>query len=214
MRKVLNTMLALTIVGALGASVAAQGGQGAPAPAGQGGQGGGRAGGGRGGGFSLPPLLMETDAFPDGGIVPPKYVSAGGNPSVLPGFKISGAPATAVSYAVIFHDIDVALQGGTGDVLHWIAWNIPVSANGWPEGSLPAGSVQGNNLRGQPNYMGPGAPAGVRYHHYVFELYALSSNLDLPATTSRDDLLKAMAGKVVAKSAYVGRFRGNPPAAQ
>jgi Raf kinase inhibitor-like YbhB/YbcL family protein len=151
---------------------------------------------------------METDAFPDGGIVPPKFVSAGGNPSVLPAFKISGAPATAISYAVIFHDIDVALNQGTGDVLHWIAWNIPVSANGWPEGSLPPGSVQGNNMRGQANYMGPGAPAGPRYHHYVFELYALNANLDLPPTTSRDELLKAMEGKVVAKSAYVGRFRG------
>lgn len=209
----------LSIVSALSGAVYAQApaqGQGAPGqpaagapPAGR--QGGGP-GGGRGGGrgFNLPPLLMETDAFPDGGIVPPKYVSAGGNPSVLPGFKISGAPAGTVSYAVIFHDIDVALQNGTGDVLHWIAWNIPASANGWPEGSLPAGSVQGNNLRGQPNYMGPGAPAGPRYHHYVFELYGLNSNLDLPATASRDDLLKAMQGKVVAKAAYVGRFRGEP----
>jgi Raf kinase inhibitor-like YbhB/YbcL family protein len=162
---------------------------------------------------------MESDAFPDGGIVPPKYVSAGGGQNVLPGFKISGAPMTAVSYAVIFHDIDVALQGGTGDVLHWIAWNIPVSANGWPEGKLPDGSVQGNNMRNQASYMGPGAPAGPRYHHYVFELYALSANLDLPPTTSRDDLIKAMAGKVVGKSAYVGRFRseaaaGGPPAAK
>jgi Raf kinase inhibitor-like YbhB/YbcL family protein len=175
-------------------------------------QGGGPAGRGRG--FNLPPLLMETDAFPDGGIVPPKYVSANNGASVLPGFKISNAPAGTVAYAVIFHDLDVALMNGTGDVLHWLAWNIPASANGWPEGSLPAGSVQGNNIRGQAAYMGPGAPPGPRYHHYVFELYALNSNLDLPATASRDDLLKAMQGKTTAKAAYVGRFRsGEAPAA-
>jgi len=132
---------------------------------------------------------------------------------VQPGFKFSNAPAGTVAYAIIFHDIDVALQGGTGDVLHWIAWNIPASANGIPEGSLPAGSVQGNNLTGQPVYMGPGAPAGPRYHHYVFELYALNATLDLPATASRDDLIKAMQGKTVAKAAYVGRFRqGEAPA--
>jgi hypothetical protein len=58
--------------------------------------------------------------------------------------------------------------------------------------------------------MGPGAPAGPRYHHYVFELYALNANLDLPATASRDELLAAMAGKVVAKAAYVGRYKGTP----
>ena len=168
---------------------------------------GGRGGGGRGGrgGFNLPPLLMQTDAFPDGGIVPQKYAGRGG---IQPGFKFSGAPEGTVSYAIIFHDIDVALQGNTGDVLHWIAWNIPAAAGGIPEGKLPEGAVQGANITGQNAYFGPGAPAGPRYHHYVFELYALNAMLDLPATAGRDELLKAMAGKVTAKSAYVGRYRG------
>jgi Raf kinase inhibitor-like YbhB/YbcL family protein len=194
---------------ALGVALAAPG---TTARADQGGGAAQGAGGGRGGGrgFNLPPLLMETDAFPDGGIVPQKYAGRGG---VQPGFKFSNAPAGTVAYAIIFHDIDVALQNGTGDVLHWIAWNIPAAANGFPEGSLPPGSVQGNNLTGQPVYMGPGAPAGPRYHHYVFELYALNATLDLPPTASRDDLLKAMQGKTVAKAAYVGRFRqGEAPA--
>ena len=209
--RLVNSILVLAIGAALGVGVAAQGGQNAPA---QGGQRQG-AGGGRGGGrgFSLPPLLMETDAFPDGGIVPPKYVSANNGQSVLPAFKISNAPAGTQYYTVIFHDLDVSLMNGTGDVLHWIAWDIPASANGWPEGSLPAGSVQGKNLRGQNAYMGPGAPAGPRYHHYVFELYATNAKLDLPDTASREDVLKALQGKVVAKAAYVGRFRsGEAPA--
>lgn len=211
-KRIVNTAATLALAAALGIGVAAQGGQGQGAPGAQAPQGGqgerGRAGGGRGGrGFNLPPLLMETDAFPDGGIVPQKYAGRGG---VQPGFKFSNAPAGTVSYAIIFHDIDVALQNGTNDVLHWLAWNIPASANGIPEGKLPEGSVQGNNITGQPNYMGPGAPAGPRYHHYVFELYALNANLELPATATRDDLLKAMGGKVVAKAAYVGRFRGGP----
>ena len=58
-----------------------------------------------------------------------------------------------------------------------------------------------------PLYRGPGAPATGPLHHYVFELYALSTNLDLPATSGRDALLKAMEGKIVAKAAYVGRYR-------
>jgi hypothetical protein len=102
----------------------------------------------------------------------------------------------------------VAIGGGTGDVLHWLAWNIPASAGGIPEGGLPEGSVQGRNLMGQNVYMGPGAPPGPRDHHYVFELYALNATLDLPATAGRDELIAAMEGKVVAKAAYVGRFRG------
>jgi Raf kinase inhibitor-like YbhB/YbcL family protein len=180
----------------------------APAFAQGGGAGGGGGGGGPPRGFSLPPLLMQTDAFPDGGIVPPKYAGPMG---VQPGFTFTGAPDTTQTYAIIFHDIDVSIGNNTGDVLHWMAWNIPASAKGIPEGKLPEGSVNGNNLRGQPGYMGPGAPAGVRYHHYVFELYALNTKLDLPATATRDQLLAAMQGKIVAKAAYVGRFHQEPP---
>src|SRR5262245_7969616 len=132
---IVGTILAMAV--AIGSQPAAQ------EPARGGGQGG--RGGGRG--FNLPPLLMETDAFPDGGIVPQKYTGRGG---VQPGFKFSNAPAGTMSYAIIFHDIDVALQNGTGDVLHWLAWNIPASANGIPEGKLPEGSVQGNNITNMP----------------------------------------------------------------
>lgn len=162
-------------------------------------------GGGGGGGFRLAPLKMETQAFPDGGVIPAKYTSRGEN--VQPAFTFSGAPDTTQTYAIILHDLDVALRGSTTDVLHWMAWNIPASANGIPEGSLPAGSVQGKNIRGQSGYMGPGAPPGP-YHHYVFELYALDTKLDLADSASREDLLKAMEGHVVAKAAYVGRYHG------
>jgi Raf kinase inhibitor-like YbhB/YbcL family protein len=159
------------------------------------------------GGFRLPPLLMQTTAFEDGGILPQKYAGRGG---VQPGFTFSGAPVGTVTYAIILHDVDVAIGGGTDDVLHWMAWNIPASANGIPEGSLPEGSVTGRNLMGQNAYMGPSPPPGSPYHHYIFELYALNSKLDLPATATRAELLAAMKGKTVAKAAYVARYRSPP----
>lgn len=158
-------------------------------------------------GFQLPQLVVESNAFEDGGIVPPKYAGRGEN--VQPDFSFSNEPEATQTYAIIFHDLDVALMGGTTDVLHWVAWNIPASAGGIPEGGLPEGSVQGTNIAGQNSYFGPGAPPGPRYHHYVFEFYALNDSLDLPETAGRDELLEAMQGKVVAKAAYVGRFRGS-----
>jgi Raf kinase inhibitor-like YbhB/YbcL family protein len=161
--------------------------------------------GGRPAGPGLIPLLIESKAFPDGGIVPDKYSNRGGN--VQPDFKISNAPENAQSFAIILHDIDVAIGGDTGDVLHWVVWNIPGNTKQIEEGKLPAGAVNGKGIRTN-EYMGPGAPPGPRYHHYVFEFYALSSKLDLPPTASRPELLEAMKGKVLAKAAYVGRFRG------
>lgn len=164
-----------------------------------------------GGGMGLVPLLIESKAFPDGGVVPLKFSYYGENRQ--PDFRISNVPDNAETMAIIMHDIEVAMAGNPDDVLHWVAWNIPANSpvTEIPEGSLPAGSVNGRGARGNA-YMGMGAPNGPRYHHYVFEFYALSSKLDLPETASRAELLEAMKGKVVAKAAYVGRFRNESDA--
>ncbi|HWL64286.1 MAG TPA: YbhB/YbcL family Raf kinase inhibitor-like protein [Steroidobacteraceae bacterium] len=177
-------------------------------PPGGGPPGGPRAGGPpRGGGGALVQLLVESKAFADGGIVPPKYSMAGGN--TQPDFTLSNVPANAQSIAIIMHDLDVAFGPNAEDVLHWVVWNIPATApvTRIEEGKLPTGSVVGKGMRDNA-YMGMGAPAGPRYHHYVFEFYALNTRLDLPATASRAELLEAIkGGKVVAKAAYVGRFK-------
>lgn len=179
----------------------------AQAPAG-GPPGGGAGGPPRGGGGGLVQMLVESKAFESGGIVPPKYSMAGGN--TQPDFRITNVPATAQSMAIIMHDIDVSFGPNAEDVLHWVVWNIPVSGGAVTieEGKLPEGSVVGRGIRNNA-YMGMGAPAGIRYHHYVFEFYALNTKLDLPTTASRAELLEAIkGGKVVAKAAYVGRFKG------
>ena len=156
--------------------------------------------------WKLVPLLVESKAFEDGGIVPLKYSFYGAN--TLPDFKLSNLPDTTQSIAIILHDLDVAPAYNSEDNLHWLAWNIPatVPVTQIEEGKLPEGSVNGRNGR---TYMGMGAPNGPRYHHYVFEFYALNAKLDLPVTGGRAELLEAMKGKVVAKAAYVGRFRND-----
>mgnify|MGYP003386202012 CR=1 FL=1 len=157
-----------------------------------------------------PPLAnmqVTTNAFEDGGIIPIKYTSHGDN--VQPNFTITGAPELTTNFAIIFHDIDAAFGGATGDVTHWLAWNI--TSTTIPEGSLPADSVQGNNIRGQANYMGSGAPYRDRFHHYVFEFYALSDNLELAEGSTREQLLEAMQGKVVGKAGYVGLYANATP---
>ena len=150
-------------------------------------------------------LLMTSDAFEDCGLVPMRYSCFGDN--VQPGFQFADAPPGVVSYALIFHDIDVALDGSTEDGSHWVVWNLAAAAHGFPEGGLPEGAIVGRNVENKNAYLGPGAPAGPRYHHYVFELYALDKTLALPATSGRDQLLLAMEGSTVAKAAYIGRFR-------
>jgi phosphatidylethanolamine-binding protein (PEBP) family uncharacterized protein len=181
------------------------------------------AGGARGGGRG-PVLSVTSTAFPDGGEVPMHNAGRGDNKS--PAFEFhwmngatpADAPAALVTYTVILHDIENSTARGTGDTLHWSAFNIPGSAKGMAEGlgagDLPDGTRNGPGINargGNPgSYFGPGAGVGP-FHHYVFEFYALDTKLDLPATTTREDLLKAMEGHVVGKAAYVGRFHAPNP---
>jgi len=182
-------------------------------------------GGGKGGakGPPRPVLYVTTNAWPDGGEVPMHYAGRMGGDNKSPAFEFhwnlgtepTSAPDTLQSYAVVFHDIENSTNKTTTDTLHWAAFNIPGSAKGLPEGlgagDLPDGTRNGPgiaNRGGNPGaYFGPGAGPGP-FHHYVFEFYALDTKLDLPATCSRDELMKAMDGHVVGKAAYYGRFHG------
>ena len=150
-------------------------------------------------------MQIRSEAFADGGVVPARFSSYGEN--VQPDFTIIGAPADTVAYAVILHDIEVAIDKNGTDVTHWVAYDIPSAQI--PEGKLPTGSVNGKNVAQQTKYMGMGAPLPDRFHHYVFEFYALNAKLGLPEGATRAEVMKAMEGKIVGKAAYVGRF-ANP----
>jgi Raf kinase inhibitor-like YbhB/YbcL family protein len=171
-------------------------------------------------------LSVTSTAWPDGGEVPMHHAGARGGDNKSPAFEFhwslanmpADAPATLKTYAIIFHDIEnVGAMNTTTDTLHWSAFNIPGTAKGLPEGLgsgvLADGTTNGPGIAargGAPGaYFGPGAGPGP-FHHYVFEFYALDTKLDLPATTTREDLLKAMDGHVIGKAAYVGRFHAPP----
>ena len=99
---------------------------------------------GRGRGPQVPPLLMTTTAFEDGGVIPAKYVGAMG---VSPELKWTQVPMGTQSFVLLFHDPEPALNKGLMDVTHWLVWNIPATATGLQEGvaqgaELPDGSRQ------------------------------------------------------------------------
>jgi Raf kinase inhibitor-like YbhB/YbcL family protein len=171
-----------------------------------------------------PVLSVTSSAWADGGEVPMKYSGRGDNKS--PAFEFRWnlgpnaipAPDGLQTYAVIFHDIENSTNKTAVDTLHWTAFNIPGSAKSLPEGlgsgDLADGTRNGPGIAarrpgGTPGYFGPGAGPGP-IHHYVFEFYALDTKLDLPASTTREDLLKAMDGHVIGKAAWFGRFHMPP----
>jgi hypothetical protein len=165
---------------------------------------------------------VTTTAFPDGGEIPMHNAGVGDNKS--PAFEFhwnmgvnpGTAPDALKTYAVILHDVEnVGPMNTTVDTLHWSAFNIPGTAKGLPEGLgagvLADGTTNGPGIRGGAMgvYFGPGAGPGP-FHHYIFEFYALDTKLELSATPTRDELMKAMDGHLIGKAAYVGRFHNQP----
>jgi Raf kinase inhibitor-like YbhB/YbcL family protein len=181
---------------------------------------GGRGGGGAGGAAAVAPaaMTMTIAGFPDGGQIPVKYSQAA--PGAAPGEGTSPAiswsnpPAGTQSFVLNMHDMEVSRNKTTDDQAHWVVWNIPATATGLPEGvakgaQLADGSYQ-ISATGQV-YRGPGAPANGPPHHYMFELYALDTKLDVQpaadAFETRANVVKAMQGHILGKAVYGGLFR-------
>jgi Raf kinase inhibitor-like YbhB/YbcL family protein len=165
-----------------------------------------------------PAMVLTVEGFPDGGEIPVKFSQAA--PGAAPGEGTSPAlrwtnvPAGTQSFVLNMRDLDVARNKTTEDQAHWVVWNIPGTAKGMTEGQpkgaqLPDGSYQ-FSATGQV-YRGPGAAATGPRHHYMFELYALDTKLDVQpaadAFESRTKVFAAMQGHVLGKAVYGGLFK-------
>jgi Raf kinase inhibitor-like YbhB/YbcL family protein len=175
-------------------------------------------GGGRGTG-GIANLTLVTTAWPDGGVIPLRYTQAG--PELSPAIQWSAPPAGTASFVLIFEDLDTVVNNSTDGMLHWLLWNIPATATGLPQ-ALPDGFELRDGTRqisaSGSRYRGPGAPASGPVHHYVMQLYALDTMLDVQVKPQgpqdpnpspqavRAAVVQAMAGHIRAKAAYVGQF--------
>jgi len=174
--------------------------------------------GGQRGGPPAPAMTLTVSGFPDGGQIPVKFSQAaeGAAPGegTSPAMTWTNTPAGTQSFVLHMHDLDVARNKTTDDQVHWVVWNIPATATGLPEGvpkgpQLSDGSHQ-ISATGQV-YRGPGAPATGPQHHYMFEIYALDSKLDVQPTAdafeTRTNVMKAMQGHILGKAVYGGLFK-------
>ena len=163
-------------------------------------------------------MTLTTAAFPDGGPIPVKFSQAaeGAAPGegTSPALTWANAPAGTQSFVLHMHDMELARNRTTDDQVHWLVWNIPGTASrlteGQPKGAkLPDGSYQ-ISATGQV-YRGPGAPANGPQHHYVFEIFALDTKLDVQPTAdafeTRANVIKAIQGHILGKAVYLGLFR-------
>lgn len=143
---------------------------------------------------------LSSSVFKDGAAIPVKYTCKGEN--INPPLHVTGPPANAKSFALILHDPDAV----SGDFVHWTLWNIDRSTESIDEGHPPADAVEGANGTDKSGYIGPCPPSGTGTHHYIFDLYALDTTLNIPTNSSVKTLRTAMTGHEVAHTKLTGLF--------
>ena len=158
-------------------------------------------------------MRLTSASFGDSAIIPVLNTAAG--MSLSPQLTWANAPAATQSFVLHMHDMEGARNKTTEDQLHWLVWNIPATTTtlpqGVPMGDLKDGSHQAS-ASGDGTYRGPGAPATGTYHHYVIELFALDTKIDIPSNKmdpfdTRAKVLAAIQGHVLGKAVYLGMFK-------
>jgi len=149
------------------------------------------------------PFILTSSAFAPGEPIPLRYTCDGDD--VSPPLAWSDPPQGTQSFALIADDPDAP----AGTWVHWVLYNLPAEARELPEAippdaELPDGSRHGNNSWRRPGYGGPCPPGGT--HRYFFKLYALDTLLDLEAGASKDKLLQAMEGHILAQAELMGVY--------
>ena len=152
---------------------------------------------------------VTTTSLKATGFLLPEFTCEGTDSS--PHIAWDDVPEEAQSIAVVAEDLDLA-----GSVAsHWVVWGLPPDVRELPTGAsvsgeLPAGVVQGINAHGQPGYKGPCPPPKVLYEAgrclqsgfvsdpYRWSVYALEKDVSLGPDATRDDLLQAIDGSILA----------------
>ena len=139
---------------------------------------------------------LTSSAFEDGGEIPRECGYKNGNK--VPPLTVSGIPEGTKSLALIMDDPDAMEPAGKVWV-HWVAWNIEPTTT-----ELENLTTEGMTDFGEVGYGGPAPPD--KRHTYVFKLYALDSELDLPDKSTKADVEKAMEGHIIEQTQLTGTY--------
>lgn len=155
-------------------------------------------------------ITVSSTAFEHHGTVPLAYSAYGDN--TVPSITWTDLPAGTQQLALIMDDPIAPMPQ---PFVHWVAYNIPADAEGLPEGLTREAEVNVDGLEGmingvnglrQTGYFGPRPPKDGKLHAYHFRIYALDSELNLPAGLNKTELLEAIDGHVLGTGMLMGHY--------
>ena len=149
-------------------------------------------------------ITLTSSAFREGETIPKQYTGDGKD--ISPPLHWDAVPEGTNSIALICDDPDAP----RGTWVHWVLFNMPGDTRQLAEG-IPAEKVLGNGARqgkndfGKIGYGGPAPPRG-KPHRYFFKLYALDTQIDLPAGVNKEKVVAAMEGHILAEGQLMGKY--------
>lgn len=150
-------------------------------------------------------MEIKSPAFQNGGDIPRKYTCDGTDVSPL--LRWENPPSGTKAFALIADDPDAPV----GTWVHWVIYDLPAETKELAEGvkpneTLPNGAKQGINDFRKVGYGGPCPPPGPA-HRYFFKPYALDGETKLRPRATKQQLLDAMKGHILAEAQLMGRYK-------
>jgi Raf kinase inhibitor-like YbhB/YbcL family protein len=142
-------------------------------------------------------MRLESDVFVNNGTIPVEYTCNGASKPIS--LKISDVPGNTKSLALIVDDPDAP----SGDFVHWVVWNIDPKTT-FIESKKLMNAVEGYTSLGKPGWVAPCPPSCI--HHYHFKLYALDTIFSMPNSSTKKDLVKAMAISIIDSAILTGLY--------
>lgn len=142
-------------------------------------------------------MTLTSPAFADGELIPRQFTCDGEN--IPPPLEWSAGPAGIGSFALTVEDPDAP----RGTFTHWVLYDIPAHAVGWPFGE--GGKTLRNDF-GRSGYGGPCPPRGKGAHRYVFTIHAIDVGHLRLAGDRLEDLRAELATHTLDTGRLVGRY--------
>jgi len=153
-------------------------------------------------------FVLTSPAFDHGTPIPPRHRGRMRGPNISPALSWTPPPAGTQELVLIVQDPDMPLGR---PATHALTLGIDPTAHGIPENGLahPSpvhGLRHGKGGLGRRGYAGPLPIRSHGPHSYVFQLFALDQQIDLPDTFTLDETVRAMAGHVIARARLDGTY--------
>ena len=136
-------------------------------------------------------MELTSSDFQEGNEIPKKFGYKHENEQ--PNVEFSSVPSEAKTLAIIMDDPDAMKAVGKVWV-HWLTYH----------GVNDTKKIEGKTDFGEIGYGGPAPPDGR--HTYIFKGYALDTALDLKEGYSKQELVDAMKGHILAEAKLTGTF--------